>query len=80
MIEALQFEFMRHALLAGLLASIACGIIGTLVVVNRIVFISGELPMPLTVELGWPSFWGFPPCLAQRVFRWWFRPSWQWSL
>ena len=32
MIEALQFEFMRNALLAGLLASIACGIIGTLLV------------------------------------------------
>ena len=43
MIEALQFEFMRNALLAGLLTSIACGMIGTLVVVNRIVFISGGI-------------------------------------
>ena len=42
MLEALQFEFMRNALWAGMLASVACGIIGTLVVVNRIVFISGE--------------------------------------
>ncbi|MCP4624731.1 MAG: metal ABC transporter permease, partial [bacterium] len=41
MIEALQFEFMRNALLAGLLASIICGVMGTLVVVNRIVFLSG---------------------------------------
>ncbi|NEZ61760.1 metal ABC transporter permease, partial [Leptolyngbyaceae cyanobacterium CCMR0082] len=39
--QALQFDFMRHALLAGVLVSIACGIIGTFVVVNRIVFISG---------------------------------------
>ena len=29
LLEALQFSFMRHALLAGLLVSIACGIIGT---------------------------------------------------
>ncbi|MDP7559384.1 MAG: metal ABC transporter permease, partial [Planctomycetota bacterium] len=29
MLEALQFEFMRNALLAGLLASIICGVIGT---------------------------------------------------
>ena len=41
--EALQYDFMRNALLAGLLVSISCGIIGTLVVVNRIVFISGGI-------------------------------------
>ncbi|MEE9527272.1 MAG: metal ABC transporter permease, partial [Syntrophobacteria bacterium] len=40
MLEALQFEFMRNALLAGLLTSIACGVIGTFIVVNRIVFLS----------------------------------------
>jgi zinc transport system permease protein len=40
MFDALQYEFMRNALAAGLLASIICGIMGTLVVVNRIVFLS----------------------------------------
>ena len=30
MLEALQFEFMRNALAAGLCASLICGIIGTL--------------------------------------------------
>ena len=43
MIEALQFEFMRHALMSGLLASIICGVMGTLVVVNRIAFLSGGI-------------------------------------
>jgi len=43
MIDALQNEFMRYAVYAGLLASVACGIIGTYVVVNRIVFISGGI-------------------------------------
>lgn len=43
MIEALQFDFMQNALVAGLLASIICGVIGTLVVVNRIVFLSGGI-------------------------------------
>jgi zinc transport system permease protein len=43
MIEALQFEFMRNALIAGIMASIICGIIGTLVVVNRIVFLAGGI-------------------------------------
>jgi zinc transport system permease protein len=42
-VEALQFAFMRNALLAGVLVSVACGIIGALVVVNRIVFISGGI-------------------------------------
>ncbi len=31
MIEALQFDFMRNAIAAGILASVICGIMGTLV-------------------------------------------------
>jgi len=42
-IEALQFGFMRNALLVGVLVSVATGIIGTFVVVKRIVFISGGI-------------------------------------
>ena len=34
MLEVLQFEFMRNALIAGLLGSVICGIMGTFVVVN----------------------------------------------
>ena len=41
--EALQLEFMRNAVTAGLLVSLICGVLGTLVVVNRIVFISGGI-------------------------------------
>lgn len=60
MIEALQFEFMRNALAAGLLASVICGIMGSLVVVNRIVFLSGGIAhaayggIGLSFYLGWP--------------------------
>jgi len=43
MLDALQYEFMQNALYAGLLASVACGIIGVYVVINRIVFISGGI-------------------------------------
>jgi zinc transport system permease protein len=42
-IEALQFGFMRNALMAGVLVSIACGIIGAFVVIKRIVFVSGGI-------------------------------------
>jgi ABC-type Mn2+/Zn2+ transport system permease subunit len=48
---------MRNALLAGILASIACGIIGVYVVTKRIVFISGGLPMPLLEASVWAIFW-----------------------
>lgn len=41
--DILGFEFMQNALIAGLLASIICGVIGSLVVVNRMVFISGGI-------------------------------------
>jgi zinc transport system permease protein len=41
--EALQFGFMRNALLVGVLVSVATGIVGTFVVVKRIVFISGGI-------------------------------------
>jgi len=41
--DALQFSFMRNALIAGVLVSIACGIVGTFVVTKRIVFISGGI-------------------------------------
>ena len=64
MIEALQFEFMRNALMAGLLASVVCGIMGTLVVVNRIVFLSGGIAhaayggIGLSLFFGWPYFVG----------------------
>ena len=64
MIEALQFEFMQNALLAGLLASIICGIMGTLVVVNRVVFLSGGIAhaayggIGLAFFMGWPFFVG----------------------
>lgn len=43
MMEALQYEFMRNAVAAGLLVSVACGVIGTLVVLNRIVFLSAGI-------------------------------------
>ncbi|MES9997607.1 iron chelate uptake ABC transporter family permease subunit [Desulfovibrio aminophilus] len=60
MVEALQFEFMRNALLAGLLASCICGVIGTLVVVNRIVFLSGGIAHAAYGGVGLALFLGLP--------------------
>jgi len=60
MMEMLHFEFMRNALMAGLLASLICGIIGTLVVVNRIVFISGGIAHASYGGVGLAFFLGLP--------------------
>ena len=68
MIEALQFAFMRHALLAGLLVSIACGIIGTLVVINRIVFISGGIAHAAYGGIGLGYYFRFNPVLGAIAF------------
>jgi len=38
-----QHSFMRYALLTGILASIACGIVGTYVVTRRITYIAGSI-------------------------------------
>jgi zinc transport system permease protein len=60
MLEVLQFEFMRNALLAGLLTSVACGVIGTFVVVNRIVFLSGGIAHAAYGGIGLAFFFGLP--------------------
>ena len=59
MIEALQFEFMQNALLAGLLASLICGVMGTMVVVNRIVFLSGGIAHAAFGGIGLAFFFGW---------------------
>jgi len=66
--EALQFDFVKNALAAGILTSVICGVVGTLVVVNRIVFISGGSPMPLMEVSALPSIWGFPLPWSDFVF------------
>lgn len=60
----LGMEFMHNALLAGLLASLACGIIGSLVVVNRQVFMAGGVAHAAYGGVGLAFFLGLPvlPC------------------
>lgn len=54
MIETiLKYTFMQNALLAAILSSILCGVIGTIIVEKKLVSMSGELPMLLLVALDW---------------------------
>jgi zinc transport system permease protein len=60
MIEAFSLEFMQNALFAGILASIACGMIGSLVVVNRQVFLAGGIAHSAYGGIGLAFFLGLP--------------------
>ena len=52
MAEIYRYSFMQHALLACLLASIGCGIIGTYVVVKRIGFLAGGIAHSVLAGMG----------------------------
>jgi zinc transport system permease protein len=68
MLEALDYEFMQNALLAGLIASIACGTIGSLVVVNRLVFLSGGIAHAAYGGIGLAFFFGLSYTLGTLGF------------
>jgi zinc transport system permease protein len=68
MLEALQYEFMRNALMAGMLAAVACGIVGVYVVVKRIVFISGGIAHASFGGIGLGYFLGISPIIGALVF------------
>ncbi|MEA1985582.1 MAG: metal ABC transporter permease [Euryarchaeota archaeon] len=68
MLEMLQYDFMRYAILAGLLASIACGVIGVYVVVKRIVFISGGIAHASFGGIGLGYYLGVNPIMGVLPF------------
>lgn len=68
MFEALQFNFFRNALLAGALVSIACGIIGTFIIVNRLVFLSGGIAHSAYGGIGIAYFFNQDPVIGAVIF------------
>ena len=68
MIEALHFTFVQHALIAGVLVSLAAGIIGSLIVVNRMVFLAGGIAHTSYGGIGLAVFFGLPIFLGASLF------------
>jgi zinc transport system permease protein len=68
MLEALQYTFFRNALIAGALVSIACGIIGTLIIVNRLVFLSGGIAHAAYGGIGIAYFLNQNPVIGAVIF------------
>jgi zinc transport system permease protein len=59
---------MQNALLAGLLAAVACGIVGVYVVVKRVVFISGGIAHASFGGIGLGYLLGINPVLGAMLF------------
>ncbi|MFW6056444.1 MAG: metal ABC transporter permease [Chloroflexota bacterium] len=68
MMSVLQYDFMQHALAAGVLVSIACGVVGTYVVVRRMVFISGGVSHATFGGIGLAYYVGFNPIAGALGF------------
>ena len=66
--ELLQYTFFQHALIGSLLASIACGLIGTYIVTRRLVFISGGLTHASFGGIGLGLYTGISPILSAALF------------
>lgn len=63
-----QYEFMRDAVIAAVLVNIACGIVGTYVVIKKIVFISGGISHAAFGGIGLGYLLGINPIVAAIPF------------
>jgi len=63
-VALLENGFLQIALLAGLLASIGCGVIGTFVVVKRITFMAGGIAHSVLGGMGAALYYGVDPLLG----------------
>jgi zinc transport system permease protein len=63
LIDLQQYQFLQNAILTGLLASVACGVIGTYVVVRRISYIAGGIAHSVLAGLGAALY-------LKRVYHW----------
>jgi len=68
MLEILSYSFIQNALLAGIIVSIITAIIGTLVVVNKMVFLSGGIAHSAYGGIGLTMYFGLPMLLSTSLF------------
>lgn len=67
-IESLSYSFFQNALLVGLLSSVACGLIGSYVIIKRISFISGSIAHASFGGIGLSFYLGFNPISGAILF------------
>lgn len=67
-LQLFSYRFFLNAILAAILASISCGIIGSYIVAKRIVFISGGITHASFGGIGIGYFFGFSPIIGAMFF------------
>jgi zinc transport system permease protein len=67
-LELLNYQFFRMALISAFLMSVTCGIVGTYIVSRRMVFISGGITHASFGGVGLGYFLGIPPLAGAGVF------------
>jgi len=68
MLEALSYTFIQNAIISGVLVSIISGIIGSLIVVNRMVFLAGGIAHSAYGGIGVSIYFSLPMLLSTSVF------------
>ncbi len=68
MLEILEYDFIQNALIAGIFISFAAGIIGSLVVVNKITFLTGGIAHSSYGGIGIAIYLGLPVLFGATVF------------
>jgi zinc transport system permease protein len=68
MLEALSYSFIQHAIIAGIIVSLLSGIIGSLIVVNRMVFLAGGIAHTSYGGIGMAIYFGLPIFLGASIF------------
>lgn len=69
MIDAiLNYNFMQNALIAAILASVACGIIGTIIIEKKLVMLSGGVAHTSFGGIGLGYLMGFEPIIGAFIF------------
>lgn len=69
MIEAVfKYVFLQHAIISSILASIICGIIGTIIVEKKLVMMSGGIAHTAFGGVGMGYFFGIEPIIGALIF------------
>jgi zinc transport system permease protein len=68
LLSALKYDFFRNAVIAGVLVSLAAGILGVYVILNRITILSGGIAHAAYGGVGIAFYFGLPPLIGGVIF------------
>ncbi|NLA73572.1 MAG: metal ABC transporter permease, partial [Clostridiales bacterium] len=63
-----EYQFLQNALIASLLASVVCGVIGVIVIEKKLVMLSGAIAHTSYGGVGLGYLLGFPPIIGAFLF------------